>query len=310
MIKKVISYACLLVVLSILAGTFLLHQSAKAFNASNLMDDGVFDRTSTMSAADIDFWLNHYFGSSSCISPAHGFSAVDPIGYNPSQGFLYGGAVSAGQVIYDAAQAYEVNPQVLLATLEKEENLVTGSAGCPSWRYASAVGYGCPDGGASYNYSGLNPPLYYINGSAVDSISGTCVNDASRVGFTQQVIRAAWLLAFGRHRSEGNTGWAIIKGNWDNSDDPQTCYGGPMTQGNFKRCSSDSSTTFYDGYTVIDSQSTHMDTGITAALYWYTPHFSGNQSFDSLFQSWFGDLYNTYSAQPVWQSVFTDSSKT
>ena len=33
-----------------------------------------------------------------------------------------------------------------------------------------------------------------------------------------------------------------------------------------------------------------MDTGATAALYWYTPHFSGNQSFDSIFQQWFGSL--------------------
>jgi len=31
-----------------------------------------------------------------------------------------------------------------------------------------------------------------------------------------------------------------------------------------------------------------MDTGPTASLYWYTPHFSGNQNFVTIFTNWFG----------------------
>jgi hypothetical protein len=34
-----------------------------------------------------------------------------------------------------------------------------------------------------------------------------------------------------------------------------------------------------------------MDTGATAALYWYTPHFSGNTNFDNIFNSWFGSVF-------------------
>ena len=34
-----------------------------------------------------------------------------------------------------------------------------------------------------------------------------------------------------------------------------------------------------------------MDSGATAALYWYTPHFNGNQNFENLFSTWFGSLY-------------------
>lgn len=262
-------------------------QAQATFNPNNLIDDAVFTNYSTMSAAQIDSWLNSSFPSS-CISTNHGFSAPDPTGYSPSTGFSYGGAVSAGRVIYDSAQAYGINPQVLLVTLQKEQSLVSGDAGCSTLRYAAATGYGCPDGGTTHSYSNLNPPLYYINGSAVTSVSGTCVNSATKAGFSQQVIRAAWLLMFGQQRSRGNTDWAVIKGGWDNSDDPQTCYGGPMTQGYRKRCSWDANAVFYDGYITIDGSSTHMDTGATAALYWYTPHFSGNQHFDSLFTSWFG----------------------
>jgi len=311
MIKKILSSLFTIAVI----GTALFFANpghSFAFSGNNLMDDGIFDSANTMNAGSINSWLNSNFPSS-CISTNHGFSSVDPTGYNPSQGFLYGGAVSAGQVIYDAAQAYNINPQVLLTTLQKEQSLVSGSSGCGTLAYAAAMGYGCPDSGTTHNYpSEGNPPsaLYYINGNPVTSVSGTCVNSPAKVGFSEQVIHGAWLLAFGRQRSEGNTSWAVIKGNWDNSDDPGTCYGGPMTQGSFKRCSTDSSTVFYDGYTTIDSTSTHMDTGATAALYWYTPHFAGNQNFDNIFQSWFGSIYDIYSWSVLSQNTYTDSSHT
>ncbi len=273
--------------------TLALPQSAFAssFNQNRIIDDAVFDNIASMTSSQIDSWLNTNFGSTSCISTDHGFSAPDPVGYNPTQGFLYGGNVSAGQVIYDASQAYDINPQAILTTLQKEQSLVDGSAGCSTLRYAAATGYGCPDGGTTYSYSGLN--LYTINGATSTSVSGTCVNTSLKAGFSQQVIRAAWLLKFGEQRSEGNINWAVIKGNWDNSDDPQTCYGGPMTEGTWQRCPSGPSV-YYDGYTTIDNTSVHMDNGATAALYWYTPHFPGNQNFFNIYTSWFGDTTLAY----------------
>ncbi|HJP96898.1 MAG TPA: hypothetical protein VJ843_06045 [Candidatus Saccharimonadales bacterium] len=282
--KKALARISLLVVaVTICAGIIPAMHTQAAMNNNNIIDDFVFNDTSTMTAADINNFLNGF--ASSCISPNNGFLAIDPTGYSPSTGYKYGGNVTAGQVIYDAAQAYGINPRVLLTTLQKEQSLVTGTAGCSVKRYAAAVGYGCPDSGGSYGYSGVN--LYTINGTTVTSIDSTCVNSSSKVGFSQQVIRAAWLLKFGQQRSEGNVGWAVIKGNWDNSDDPQSCYSGPMTQGTFQRCPS-GSTTYYDGYTTIDGTPVHMDNGSTAALYWYTPHFSGNQHFYDIFTGWFG----------------------
>lgn len=51
---------------------------------------------------------------------------------------------SAAQIIYDAAQQYQINPQVLLVLIQKEQGLVTDT-----WpfgiQYRSATGYGCPD---------------------------------------------------------------------------------------------------------------------------------------------------------------------
>jgi hypothetical protein len=273
------------------------------FNQNNLIGDAVFDNANTMSTNQIDAFLNQFPGS--CISTDNGFQAVDPTGYSPTGGFTYGGNVSAGQIIYDASQAYGINPQVLLTTIEKEQSLVTGSQGCSTLRYTAAAGYGCPDGGSTYSYSNLN--LYTINGAVVSSVNGTCVNTALKAGFSQQIIRAAWLLKFGEQRSEGNINWAVIKGNWDNSDDPESCYSGPMTQGTYQVCPS-GAITYYDGYFTIDNTSVHMDDGATAALYWYTPHFEGNQNFDTIFSSWFGTLYQLYTWTTISENAYYDSS--
>jgi hypothetical protein len=270
-----------------------------AFNHNDLIDDSIYNNASAMSAGQIDNWLNGNFGSTSCISTAHGFSAPDPTGYSPGGGFTYSGNVSAGRVIADAAQAYGINPEVILTTLQKEQSLVSGGAGCSVLGDSGAMGYGCPDSGTTHNYpaeGALAAPLFYLNNVPITGVNGTCVNTAAKVGFSQQVIHGAWLLKFGQQRSEGNTGWDVqltnfpqVGDSWNNSDDPQTCYGGPMTQGSFKRCSTDANPVFYDGFTTIDGTSVHMDDGATAALYWYTPHFSGNQHFYNLFSGWFGN---------------------
>lgn len=269
--------------------------SAATFAPNRIIDNQVFDNQYTMSAAAIDNFLNGF--PSSCISTNRGFQALVPSGYSPSTGYSYGGYASAGTVIAAAAAAYNINPQVLLTTLQKEQSLVSGTAGCSTLRYAAATGYGCPDSGTTHDYTGVN--LYAINGVPVTSVAGTCVNTASKVGFSQQVIRAAWLLKFGEQRSEGNMGWAIISGSWNNSDDLQACYGGPMTQGTFQVCPSGNKV-YYDGYITVDGTAVHIDDGATAALYWYTPHFSGNRNFFNIFVGWFGlpYAYDTLSAHP------------
>jgi hypothetical protein len=52
--------------------------------------------------------------------------------------------LSAAQIIYNSAQTYTINPQVLIVLLQKEQGLVADT-----WplniQYRSATGYGCPD---------------------------------------------------------------------------------------------------------------------------------------------------------------------
>jgi hypothetical protein len=291
--KKVATFFSL-VVITVIAVTGLGMPIAQAaFNQNLIIDDTVFNDTGSMNSATIDNWLNVNFPQS-CISPNSGFRARVPSGYSPSGGFTYGGFGTAGEVIATSAGVYGLNPQVLLVTLQKEQSLVAGgSSYCndgDEHKYAAAMGYGCPDSGTVHSYTGVS--LYMRNGVEHTSTGSTCVNSAAAAGFSQQVIRAAWLLKFGQQRSLGNTGWAIVSGSWDNSDDPPTCYGGPMTQGVLSRGCGQAAT-FYDGYSTIDSTAVHMDSGATAALYWYTPHFHGNQVFYNNFTAWFG---NTISA--------------
>ncbi len=62
---------------------------------------------------------------------------------------------TAAHIIYQAAQDYRINPQVLLVLLEKEQSLVTDTFP-HSQQYRSATGYGCPDTAAcSSEYYGL-----------------------------------------------------------------------------------------------------------------------------------------------------------
>lgn len=265
MIRKVFLFALIAGLMSFM---HLGHTQA-AFVANDLIDDGVFDNSRSMSSAQIDSWLNTKFPNS-CLSTNNGFSSPDPTGFSPATGFTYGGNVSAGRVISDAAQAYGLNPQVILATLEKESSVVSGNASYHCTYINTAMGYDCPD-------------------------AGSCPqNPAKESGFSKQVIYATWMLKFHEQRSEGNINWNVSMDNlpqsgdhWDNSDDPQSCYGGRVTQGYRQVCPS-GATNFYDGYTTIDGTTVHLDTGATAALYDYTPHFHGNQLFVGYFEQWFG----------------------
>ncbi|MBR3172518.1 hypothetical protein IKF21_01190 [Candidatus Saccharibacteria bacterium] len=62
---------------------------------------------------------------------------------------------SAAHIIWQAAQDYKINPQVLIVLLQKEQGLVTDTFP-NSVQYRSAMGYGCPDTAAcSTQYYGF-----------------------------------------------------------------------------------------------------------------------------------------------------------
>ena len=70
-------------------------------------------------------------------------------------GTTIGEGQTAAEIIYQAAQDYKINPQVLIVLLEKEQSLITDTY--PNTKqYRSATGYGCPDTAAcDTKYYGL-----------------------------------------------------------------------------------------------------------------------------------------------------------
>jgi len=167
----------------------------------------------------------------------------------------------ASDIIYQAAQDWGINPQVILATLQKEQSLVT-DPNPDSVQLRSAMGYGCPD-------------------------NGSCSSDFS--GFSYQVNNGTWQLRFNFERAKGND-------DWYNSSIRYACnqttnfYSAPLLPGNtvtFKRNTAFSGT---------KDKTITIANAATASMYCYTPHvgpysetgYSGSYNFVTSFESWFG----------------------
>lgn len=60
------------------------------------------------------------------------------------EGTVIGSGETAAHIIWQAAQDYRINPQVLIVLLEKENGLITDTFP-HSGQYKTATGYGCPD---------------------------------------------------------------------------------------------------------------------------------------------------------------------
>jgi hypothetical protein len=128
------------------------------FNPARIIDNGVFTNSNSMNAAQIQAFLNSkvptcdtngtgiypgyqdYSGETAAQwGSAHGF----PAPFICLKSYTENG-LSAAQIIYNTAQKYQINPQVLVVLLQKEQGLVTDTWPLPT-QYRTATGYGCPD---------------------------------------------------------------------------------------------------------------------------------------------------------------------
>lgn len=172
------------------------------WNPGKIIDDRVFMDSSRMSVNDIQTFMNTKV--TNCDTNGSGLSEMDNSGvpdYNGNgsiQRWEWGKAkqnqttftcfkdyhedgLSSAQIIYNIAKQYNINPQVLLVLLEKEQALITDM-----WpinvQYRTATGYGCGDGeDCESNYFGLTKQLTWaasmfkavITGVDVDQPYGT-----------------------------------------------------------------------------------------------------------------------------------------
>lgn len=146
----------LLVVVATATTVHLLRANAAVvgWNAGNIIDDAVFTNKNSMSVADIQNFLNSKVPTCNNAGEQWGRDKYNQTSFTCLKDYIENGKSSA-QIIYDAAQSYSINPQVILVLLQKEQALVTDD-----WpanvQYRSATGYGCPDTAAcDSTYYGL-----------------------------------------------------------------------------------------------------------------------------------------------------------
>ena len=133
---------------------------AKNFNAGRIIDDSVMTNKNSMSEAEIASFL---LSRGSCrdynLAKVGGVRVGDYITLKGStttwkwhikdNHFVCLAEEtfddeSAAKIIWQAAQDYNINPQVLIVLLQKEQGLITDSYP-QDQQYRTATGYGCPD---------------------------------------------------------------------------------------------------------------------------------------------------------------------
>lgn len=92
------------------------------------------------------------------------------------EGTTIGSGKTAAQIIYETAQEYRINPQVLLVLIQKESSLITDPIP-NNYDYRAMTGFGCPD---------------------------TAPCDSKYYGFKNQIRKAAWLFR------------EVLDGGWTN----------------------------------------------------------------------------------------------
>ena len=139
------------------------------FDPGFLISDPLMYDSSTMTAGEIQTFLNSK--GASCSAGA-GYTCIKNYGETtPTRAAdaLCGGAYvggtneSAASIIAKVSSACGINPQVLLVTLQKEQGLITATAGKTAATYSRALGFGCPDnagGACNPSYAGFANQVY------------------------------------------------------------------------------------------------------------------------------------------------------
>ncbi|MDR1969883.1 MAG: hypothetical protein LBQ11_00845 [Candidatus Nomurabacteria bacterium] len=157
---------------------------------------------------------------------------------------------TAAQLIHAVSQACNVNPQVLLVLLQKEQSLVTDD-----WpfqiQYRSATGYGCPD---------------------------TAPCDAQYYGFFNQIYRAAWQYQVYR-ANPNNYNYRAGRNNYIQYNPSASCGGQTVYIENQATAGLYIYTPYVPNKKALDNL---YGTGDSCSAY-------GNRNFWRLFNDWFGN---------------------
>lgn len=250
------------------------------FKAGRIIDDSIFTNSSSMNASQIQTFLNSKVpvcdtwgsqqsefggGTRAEWGTAHGY----PPPYVCLKDYGENGS-SAAQIIYNVAQQYRINPQVLIVLLQKEQGLVTDTWPLSS-QYRTATGYGCPD---------------------------TAACDSQYFGLTNQL---QWSGKMFRAILDNNPNWYtpyVLGNNYIRWSPNASCGGSNVNIEN-------RSTQALYNYTPYQPNQAALDagygTGDSCSAY-------GNRNFYQYFKDWFGNTYGpsylaNYSTQSAYPTI-------
>lgn len=235
-----------LVGLLFVLGQIVSPQKAHAsYEDGRLIDNSIFLDAKSMNASQIQSFLN---GMSGKLKSKSFKMDCDAAGIGSKTKQLYqaagapcGSTIPASQIIYYASQIYGVNPKVILATLQKEQSLITNPSAA-DWEFNQAMGYNCPT-------------------------SGSC-NDES--GFFWQIDNGTWVLRFHYERANGNNTWWTTSTGWTCGSSKPSYYTPNLYPGQNVK--------FIDPYSGIHYKTVFIQNAATSAFYCYTPHVFNNHN--------------------------------
>lgn len=264
--------------LLVFLGIFSIAQPGKANAAytdgANIIDNRVFLNANSMGISQIQSFLS---SKGSGLASKSFVMQCSAAGSTANQLYSSVGApcnqnVSSATIIYYAARIYGVNPQVILATIQKEQSLVT--TGNPTvWQLTQAMGYDCPT-------------------------TGSCDTSSS---FFYQIDNGTWALRYHYERANRNNNWWSPSSSWVCGSE-KNFYKPNLYPGQNVR--------FYDG-NGVNYRTYFLANAATSAFYCYTPHaynnpqglygrpaygttgqyYSGSYNFVTAFESWFGSRF-------------------
>lgn len=253
------------------------------FNAGAIIDDSVFTNRNSMSAAQIQSFLDgkvpncdtagtmtSEFGGGT--RAQYGAAHNNPAPFTCLKNYNEGGKSSA-QIIYDTAQEFTINPQVLIVLLQKEQGLVTDT-----WpfavQYRTATGYGCPD---------------------------TAACDSQYFGLTNQL---RWSARMFRAILNNSPTWYtpyLLGNNYIQWSPTAACGGSTVNIQNRSTQALYNYTPYQPNQAALNAG---LGTGDSCSAY-------GNRNFYSYFTSWFGSTTGPdYAASFTIQTLYNDAALT
>src|ERR1017187_1056487 len=266
--------------LGFLAFFYLVAKPVSAMSPYNytnyLMDDSVFVAQGTMGASDIQNFLQTEGSGLASFTDVENCGSTSGPHYSfYATYYTCGSTASAAKIIYDASRAYGINPQVLLATMQKEQSLIT-----------------TPNPTASQ----LNCATGYLS----------CGSD---VGFFSQVDNATWQFRFDMDGINGISYWGYYPSPYI-CNGPTKYYSAALLPGNNVTFYDDYGTG-YANFTLANASTAtlycytpHVYPGSSREYY------SGSRNFVYYFNLWFVPYSDSYYAQSAYPTLSPGQSAT